>query len=32
MLSNQLPLTHKSKLSIPMNQSGDGIILDMRET
>lgn len=32
MLSSQLPLTQRSKLSMPMNQSGDGIILDITDT
>lgn len=32
MLSSQLPFTHRSKLSIPINQSGDGTILDMSDT
>lgn len=32
MLSNQFPFTQRSKLSMPMNQSGDGIIRDMSET
>lgn len=32
ILSNQFPLTHKLKESIPMNQSGDGTILDANET
>ena len=32
MPSSHLPLTHKLKLSMPMNQSGDGTILEMSDT
>lgn len=32
MLSSQFPLTHRSKLSIPINQSGDGTIRVINET
>ncbi len=32
MPSSHLPSTHRSKLSMPMNQSGDGTILAISET
>jgi len=32
MLSSQLPFTHRSNESIPINQSGDGTIRDINET
>lgn len=32
MPSSHLPLTHKSNPSIPMNQSGEGVILEMSDT
>lgn len=32
MLSSQLPFTHRSNESIPINQSGDGIMRDINDT
>lgn len=32
ILSSQLPFTHRSNESIPINQSGDGIMRDINDT